>query len=1082
MTKLPSLHEQLQPVNKTATNNVRLQQDEHAHQENGNQYKIIFDTIRDGIFVHKISENGQTYPFELVNPAACSMTGYTEAELLQMNPGDLLENEDSKTLCIEEYPDDLHKHNSRLLEAVMLRKNGSRFFTEISVTKVILGGAPCLVCSVQDITLRKATNRNLAESNSRLQLIMDAAHAGIWEWNMQNNVNIWTDELFRLYGLEPDCYEASYDVWRQSIVPEDRDETERNIVEASKKGVEFTAEWRVRPTDGTERWLMSKGTPFRNTEGKVNRYVGIVIDVTQLKLAQMAEIKEQSFRKAIIESIPGTFYMLDAKGRYAGWNAYQRDEIIGKPEHEMPEAAAIESIHPEDRTLTQEKITNVLKNGSVEIVEGRVLLRGGPAFRWFLMTGQRIVFDGNPFLVGTGIDITDRKRIEAVQTFLARTSSAAKTEPFFTALAEYLAACLGMDFVCIGQLDSDGLRMKTLAIWLDGHVKDNLSCAMKDTPSENIQGKEICIHNAGVCDLFPRDPQLQELQAESYIATTLFAHNGSPIGMIRLIGRRPLENPHLARSIMNLVAMRSSGELERLITENSLLQSEKKYRNLFESVPIGLYQSDMEGNIITANQNCLDITRCSKEDREVWFSQDTRASYVDSKDSERFRSLLLKQGYVNGFEARFRRYDGTIAWLSNTAKLIYNEKGGADFINGSFIDITERKQAEEEKTKLETQLQQSQKMELVGRLAGGIAHDFNNMLGVILGNAELALTCETLDKTVINNLQEIVNAANRSSNLTGQLLAFARKQTVNPKIVDLNMLVEEMLNMLRRLIGEDINLIWIPGNSQPMVNIDPSQIDQILVNLCVNARDAITDIGTVTIETATVCFTDTDDDDGTDKRPGDYVMLSVTDTGHGIEKQHHSHIFEPFFTTKETGKGTGLGLATVYGIVKQNEGFIVFESEPQKGSNFRIYLPRDKNRTPLPADEKTDALNITGKETILLVEDEPEILKLCRMILEKKGYSVLAAATPGEAIRIASEPDHKIHLLLTDVIMPEMNVRDLSDKLLSIRPDLKILFMSGYTADNIANHGVLDTGVNFIQKPFTIKALSKKVAAVLAGS
>ncbi len=356
------------------------------------------------------------------------------------------------------------------------------------------------------------------------------------------------------------------------------------------------------------------------------------------------------------------------------------------------------------------------------------------------------------------------------------------------------------------------------------------------------------------------------------------------------------------------------------------------------------------------------------------------------------------------------------------------------------------------------------------------------MLGVILGNAELALTCETLDKTVINNLQEIVNAANRSSNLTGQLLAFARKQTVNPKIVDLNMLVEEMLNMLRRLIGEDINLIWIPGNSQPMVNIDPSQIDQILVNLCVNARDAITDIGTVTIETATVCFTDTDDDDGTDKRPGDYVMLSVTDTGHGIEKQHHSHIFEPFFTTKETGKGTGLGLATVYGIVKQNEGFIVFESEPQKGSNFRIYLPRDKNRTPLPADEKTDALNITGKETILLVEDEPEILKLCRMILEKKGYSVLAAATPGEAIRIASEPDHKIHLLLTDVIMPEMNVRDLSDKLLSIRPDLKILFMSGYTADNIANHGVLDTGVNFIQKPFTIKALSKKVAAVLAGS
>ncbi len=1079
MTKLPSPHEQLQPVKKSAPNSTRLKQEKHASLK-GNHYRTIFDTIRDGIFVHKISENGQTCTFELVNPAACRMTGYTETELLRMSLGDLLENEESQTLCIEEYQDDLHKHNSCLSEAVMLRKNGSRFFSEISVSKVTLGGTPYLVSSVHDITLRKEAYRNLAESNNRLQLIMDAAHAGIWEWNIQTDSNIWTSELWRMYGLEPHCCEASYAVWRQSIVPEDRGQTERTIIEASKKGVEFTTEWRVRNTDRKERWLMSKGTPFRDTEGKVNRYVGIVIDTTELKLAQKAEIKEQAFRKALIESIPGTFYMIDANGRYAGWNAYQRDEIIGKPENEMPEAKAIESIHPEDRALTQEKIANVIKNGTVEIAEGRVLLGGGPTFRWFLMTGRRIVFDGNPYLIGIGIDITDRKKIEDVQTFLARTSSARTSEPFFTALARYLASCLGMDFVCIGELDSDSLRMTTLAVWGDGHIKENLSCDLKNTPSENFPKKEICIHTAGVCGLFPQDPLLQELQAESYIAATLFAHNGSPIGIIKLAGKRPMENRNPAETIIKLVAMRSSGELERLKTENSLLKSEKKYRELFESVPIGLYQSNMEGDIITSNQSCMDIARCTEEDRDAWFSQDTRTSYVDEKDSERFRNLLLRQGHVNGFEARFRRRDGTIAWLSNTAKLIHNEMGEADIISGSLIDITERKHAEEGKAKLEAQLQQSQKMELVGRLAGGIAHDFNNMLGVILGNAELALDSETLEETAKTSLQEIVNAANRSSNLTGQLLAFARKQAVTPKIVAINMLVEGMLNMLRRLIGEDINLIWVPDSTQPMVNIDPSQIDQILANLCVNARDAITDIGTVTIETATVCITDTADDDGICKTPGEYVMLAVTDTGRGIEKLHLAHVFEPFFTTKESGKGTGLGLATVYGIVKQNDGFIAFESEPEKGSTFRIYLPRHVRTSPNPANEKTDALTITGKETILLVEDEPEILQLFRKVLEKIGYSVLTAATQGEAIRIGNDNRHKIHLLLTDVIMPEMNGRDLSDKLLSIRPDMKVLFMSGYTADNIANHGVLDNGVNFIQKPFTIKALSKKVAAVLA--
>jgi two-component system cell cycle sensor histidine kinase/response regulator CckA len=1080
MKKLPTPHEQSWPVKKETSDYVRQQQEEAASKVDEDFYRIIVETIREPVFVHRVFENGETGMFERVNTAACLMTGYAETELLRMRPVDLYEKEDLKHYSMAEYPDYEGRHNECLFESIIRHKSGKRIVTETSVNKVIFGSTPYFISTVHEITLRKEAYRDLAESNSRLQLIMDAAHAGIWEWNIQTNANIWTDELWRLYGLEPHSGEASYDLWLQSIALEDREKTEQIIIQSSKKGMEFTAEWRVHTEDGSERWLMSKGTPFRDRNGKVNRYVGIVLDVTRLKLAQKAEITEQSFRKAIIESIPGTFYMLDSEGRYAGWNAYQRDEIIGQPEHEMFKTNAIESIHPEDRSLTQEKITNVLQNGTVEITEGRVLLRGGPAFRWFLMTGRRFVFDGHPYLIGTGIDITDRKRIEDVQTFLARTSSSVTSRPFFKVLSRYLAACFDMNFVCIGQLDNDGAGTTTLSAWCDDHYDDAIACILKDTPSEQIQGKEICIHQSGVRELFPQDPLLRMLQAESYIATTLFDHQGSPIGIIKVIGRRPLENPSMAETIMKLVAMRSSGELERLKTEKSLLKSEKKYRELFESVPIGLYQSDMEGNIITANQSCIDMSHCGNEDRDAWFSQDTRASYVDAKDSERFRSLLSEHGYVSGFEARFRRYDGSIAWLSNTAKIVHNESRKDDFISGSFIDITDRKQAEEEKAKLEAQLQQSQKMELVGRLAGGIAHDFNNMLGVILGNAELALIAEPRDKTLKNNLEEIVNAANRSANLTRQLLAFARKQAVNPKVIDLNLLIEGMLSMLRRVLGEDKNLIWHPDRSQPRVNIDPSQIDQILVNLCVNARDAITDIGTVTISTAIVCSISIDCADSAEKMHEEYVMLTVTDTGHGIEQEHHAHIFEPFFTTKEIGKGTGLGLATVYGIVKQNEGFITFQSEPEKGCSFRIYLPRYHTIDSHSEDEKTDSKIMIGKETVLIVEDEPEILKLCRMALEKIGYSVLTAAKPDEAIRIAGDRTIMIHLLLTDVIMPEMNGRDLADKLRSIIPDLKVLYMSGYTADNIACHGVLETGVNFIQKPFTIKALSKKVCNVLA--
>lgn len=407
------------------------------------------------------------------------------------------------------------------------------------------------------------------------------------------------------------------------------------------------------------------------------------------------------------------------------------------------------------------------------------------------------------------------------------------------------------------------------------------------------------------------------------------------------------------------------------------------------------------------------------------------------------------------------------------------EAQGQLYLMGVGTDISERKRSEVKTEKLQAQLTQVQKMESVGRLAGGVAHDFNNMLGVILGYSELALEQVDSGQPMYATLQGIQQAGLRSADLTRQLLAFARKQTVAPKMLDLNETVASMLNMLRRLIGENIDLAWLPGENLRPIKMDPTQIDQILANLCVNARDAIGDTGKVTIETHNVVFDEAYCSVHADFAPGAYVLLTLSDNGRGMDSEDLSHLFEPFFTTKEVGKGTGLGLATVYGIVKQNNGFINVYSEPSLGTTFKLYLPCYLDKGALPSKPGAVKPAATGHETILLVEDELMILEMTQVMLERQGYTVLPAVSPGEAIRLAREHAGEIHLLMTDVVMPEMNGRDLARNLLSLYPDIKCLFMSGYTANVIAHHGVLDEGVYFIQKPFTMQDLATKIRNVL---
>lgn len=429
-------------------------------------------------------------------------------------------------------------------------------------------------------------------------------------------------------------------------------------------------------------------------------------------------------------------------------------------------------------------------------------------------------------------------------------------------------------------------------------------------------------------------------------------------------------------------------------------------------------------------------------------------------------------------EDRFERMDGTADYTNWECRPWYHHDGTIGGIILYTEVVTEWIRTRQEKADMEEQLRQAQKLESLGRLAGGVAHDFNNMLSIINGYAEISMDMIDSSDPLRGNIGEILRAGKRSSEIVRQLLAFARRQTISPVRMNMNDVVSGMLRMLQRLIGENIELFWNPGINLRPVKMDPSQVDQILANLVVNARDAIEGTGRITIETKNAEIDEDYCRMHAEFITGSFVMLAVSDDGCGMDETIKENIFEPFFTSKPTGKGTGLGLPTVYGIVKQNKGFVNVYSEPDRGTTFRIYIPCIPENLDATPDHEVKAIG-GGAETILLVEDEPAILTMGRIILQKMGYTVLSAGRPGEARKIAAGHSGAIDLLITDVIMPAMNGRELAGRIREIHPEIKVLFMSGYTADVIGNRGEVEKDLAFIHKPFSIKELAAAVRKAL---
>lgn len=514
-------------------------------------------------------------------------------------------------------------------------------------------------------------------------------------------------------------------------------------------------------------------------------------------------------------------------------------------------------------------------------------------------------------------------------------------------------------------------------------------------------------------------------------------------------------------------------EEKHQLSDKNLRESEKKYGTLTQNINMGIFRTNPagKGRLIEANPAAIKIF--GYDDREEFIKQSDSVLYKHAEDRDRVIKEVSARGFVQNTEVTFKKKSGTELIGSLSIVAVKDQTGHVKHLDGIIEDVTEQK-------KLEEKFLQSQKMEAIGTLAGGVAHDFNNLLTTIIGSTELALMDLSRDDPLREVLEEIEKAGERAASLTRQLLAFSRKQVIQPRVLDLNQVIQETEKMLKRLIGEDIELCTVLEPELSKVKADPGQMDQVIMNLAVNARDAMPLGGMLTIETANVELdAEYFQARAVEEHPGPYVMLAVSDTGIGMDKETQCHIFEPFFTTKQKGEGTGLGLSTVYGIIKQSGGFVWAYSEPGKGTAFKIYLHRFGGDAESRETEKTTVKGLGGSETILVVEDDDAVRVLATKVLQRYGYRVLEAKEGEEALRVNEEHEGPIHLMLTDVVMPGMGGRELAERILPLHRGIRVIYMSGYTGNAIARHGFLEPGLEFIKKPFTPEGLAKKVREVL---
>ena len=1018
-------------------------QSEEALRQSEERYRTLVEESFDGIFIQR----GPKIIF--ANQRLYEMLGYDEGELLEKDHWQVY-RADYHELTRERARARMRgEHVPSQYEVKLQRKDGSSFDGEINARRIMLGNEAGIQVWARDITEHKQSEELLRAEKKRFQTLSEQAPFGMVMIDQTGTFKYVNPKFKELFGYDlTDVPNGK--TWFRKAYPDPacRHQVIADWIrdlESAKKGEKRPRIFAVRCKDGTEKIVN-----FISVQLETDENLMACEDITERTRAEEAlRESEERFRLAFKNANIG-MCLVDLQGRLTRVN-HQMCKIFGYTQEELEGMTVNDIAHPDDLDISPTFIQHAV-SGKIEHTnfEKRYIHKDGHAV-WGQVSSS-LVRDGQgvpQHFISHVQDITERKRIE---------EALRESEERYRTILENIE-----DGYYEVDLPGNFTFFNDPVCRLFGYSKDELMGMNDRQYTDQENAKKLFqtfnkVYKTGKptrgfdWEIIRKDGTKRYIEASISLVKNQI---GQPIGY---------------RGIVRDIT-------ERKEAEEALQESEKKFRVLTETAASGIFIHRGEKFLYVnpASEAMSGYTREELLKMNFW-----DIIHPDFRELVRQRAQARQQDepVPSRYELKILTKNGEERWIDLTVGMI--NFGGEPAILGTDFDITERKHAEEEMRALEEQLRQSQKMEAVGLLAGGIAHDFNNLLTVINGYSQLSLLDLKESNPLWGNIQEIQKATQKATDLTRQLLAFSRRQILDPKVLDLNTLLRDLNKMLRRIIGEDIELSTQFTNHLGRVKIDPGQFEQMILNLAVNARDAMPSGGKLSIETSNVELDGEYAFNHVGVIPGHYVRLSVSDNGVGMSKEVKERIFEHFFTTKEKGKGTGLGLSTVYGIVKQSGGNIWAYSEPGHGTTLKIYLPRvEEALDTLHGRDETDSLP-GGSETVLLVEDEQDVRSLAYRLLRQQGYKVLVAANGVEALHIAREHSgEKIDLLLTDVVMPQMSGKELADQLKTSRPDVKILYTSGYTDDDIVHHGMLDPGTHFLQKPFSHKDLSRKVREVL---
>ena len=1000
------------------------------------RYRRLFESAKDGILI----VDAETGIIMDANPFLIEMLGLSREQFLGKEVwqlGFLKDVISSRNNFWE-----LQQKGYIRYEDLPLQSADGRLIDVEFVSNVYLVDHKKIIqCNIRNISDRKHAETALRESQQMLRTVMDTVPVRVF-WKDKNGIYLGCNLPF----AKDSGFNSSDEIvgkddfqmgWREQAELYRADD--KRVIES---GIPKIAYEEPQSFDKGMRWLRTSKIPLRNAENEIIGMLGTYEDITEAKQSELLLAHERYLLNALLENTVDAIYFKDTEGRFTRVSATMAakrgltstDQLLGKTDFDFFAKETAQKIYEQEQEIirTQKPVVDV------EIQE----LWTDRAPTWASVTKVPLHDQAGKIigLFGISRDITDRKQAEA---------SLRESESHMRTIVE------GTPHMFFYTQDTQGRITYT-------------------SPSvETITGRSVNEWRSQ-SHWFATKNKINDHARELTKAHLRGEFMKGPIFVeVEHADQRPIllevyENPIVTEGKVTGLQGVAHDVTERKNAEIALRESEERFRGLVEGSAAAIWIHDVN-RFLYANPAGLEMTGYTAEElyklAPVELVAPESREVVMKRADERIRGKDVPKHY----EYQILKKSGETIWIDFSGATI--DYQGKPAIIASAYDITQRKN-------LEGQLLQSQKMEGIGRLAGGVAHDYNNMLGVIIGYSDLIMKKMDKADSMYRYAELIASAARHGADITKQLLAFARREIVSPRVLDPNEEIGSLQKMLERLIGENVKLVFLPEKDVWNIRMDQTQFDQILVNLATNARDAIDDVGVITIETSNVTINEDYVRDHIDFSPGEYVLISFADTGKGMSKETMGKIFEPFFTTKPKGEGTGLGLSTIYGIVKQNGGNISAYSNLGVGTTFKIYLPRHQGYADTH-EETQGHESVAGMETVLVVEDQSDLLELAKNSLREYGYNVLTALSPGEGILLSEEYKGEIHVLLTDVIMPTMNGKELREKIERIRPKIKTVFMSGYTSDVIAHQGVLDHGIDFIQKPFTPFALAKKVYDVL---